>query len=152
MEDINICFTTIQKLHSDLYAEKENALTFEDFKTQKIVLLSDEAHHGQTQTKQNTIFKADEKPNWENTVLSIFQQNKENILFEFTATMDFMNKAVETKYIPKVIYKYDLRQFRNDKFSKDVEILRSDTDKKGRILLALILNQYRQDVNLEILI
>ena len=145
-EDINICFTTIQKLHSDLYSEKENSLTFEDFKTQKIVLLADEAHHGQTQTKQNTIFKVDEKPNWENTVLSIFQQNKENILLEFTATMDFMNKAVEAKYIPKVIYKYDLRQFRNDKYSKDVEILRSDTDKKGRILLALLLNQYRQDV------
>jgi type III restriction enzyme len=145
-EDINICFTTIQKLHSDLYSEKENSLTFEDFKTQKIVLLSDESHHGQVQTKQNTLFKSDEKPNWENTVINIFQQNKENILLEFTATMDFMNKAVEQKYIPKVIYKYDLRQFRNDKFSKDVEILRSDTDKKGRILLALILNQYRQDV------
>ncbi|MEK6928011.1 MAG: DEAD/DEAH box helicase family protein [Nanoarchaeota archaeon] len=145
-EDINICFTTIQKLHSDLYAEKENSLTFEDFKNQKIVFLADEAHHGQTQTKQNTIFKVDEKPNWENTVLSIFQQNKENILLEFTATMDFMNKAMEAKYISKVIYKYDLRQFRNDKFSKDVEILRSDTDKKGRILLALILNQYRQDI------
>lgn len=145
-DDINICFTTIQKLHIDLYAEKENSLTFEDFKNQKIVLLADEAHHGQVQTKLNTIFKADEKPNWENTVLSIFQQNKENLLLEFTATMDFMNKAIEVKYIPKVIFKYDLRQFRDDKFSKDVEILRSDTDKKGRILLALMLNQYRQDV------
>ena len=145
-DDINICFTTIQKLHSDLYAEKENSLTFENFKSQNIVLLSDEAHHGQVQTKQNTLFKADEKPNWENTVENIFKQNKENILLEFTATMDFMNKAVETKYIPKVIYRYDLRQFRNDKFSKDIEILRSDTDTKGRIILALILNQYRQDV------
>jgi len=145
-EDINICFTTIQKLHSDLYAEKENSLTFEDFKSKKIVLLSDESHHGQVQTKQNVIFKELEKPNWENTVLNIFQQNKENILLEFTATMDFMNKAIEQKYIPKVIFRYDLKQFRNDKYSKDVEILRSDTDKKGRILLALVLNQYRQDI------
>ena len=80
--------------------------------------------------------------------MSIFLQNKENILLEFTATMDFMNKAVETKYIPRVIYRYDLRQFRNDKFSKDVEILRSDTDKKGRILLALILNQHLDDIDL----
>lgn len=145
-EDINICFTTIQKLHSDLYAEKENSLTFEDFKSQKIVLLSDETHHGQVQTKQKAIFKSDEKPNWENTVENIFEQNEENILLEFTATMGFMNKAVEDKYKSKLIYKYDLKQFRNDKFSKDVEILRSDTDKKGRILLALILNQYRQEV------
>lgn len=146
-DDINICFTTIQKLHSDLYSEKENSLTFEDFKTQKIVFLSDESHHGQVQTKQNTLFKSDEKPNWENTVVNIFQQNRENILLEFTATMDFnTNKSIEEKYKSKLIYKYDLRQFRNDKFSKDVEILRSDTDKKGRILLAVILNQYRQDI------
>lgn len=145
-EDINICFTTIQKLHFDIYAEKENSLTFEDFNNKKIVLLSDEAHHSQAGTKQNSLLKEFEKPNWENTVLNIFQQNRDNILLEFTATMDFLNKSIEEKYKPKVIFRYDLRQFRNDKFSKDVEILRADADKKGRILLALILNQYRQDV------
>ncbi len=145
-EDINICFTTIQKLHSDLYVEKENSLTFEDFRNKKVVLIADEAHHGQSKTKQKTLFKSDEKPNWENTVEYILKQNKENILLEFTATMDFMNKAIEDKYKLKLIYKYDLKQFRSDKFSKDVEILRSDTDKKGRTLLALLLNQHRQDV------
>ena len=146
-ENINICFTTIQKLHSDLHSEKENALTFDDFENKKIVLLADEAHHGQAQTKQmDALDKKIENPSWENTVLKIFSQNKENMLLEFTATMDFLNKKIEKKYISKVIYKYDLKQFRNDRFSKDVEILRSDTDKKGRILLALVLNQYRQDI------
>src|SRR3990172_1205872 len=29
-QDINICFTTIQKLHSDLTTEKENAITYDD--------------------------------------------------------------------------------------------------------------------------
>ena len=145
-DDINICFTTIQKLHTDIYSEKENSMTAEDFKDKKIVFLSDESHHGQVQTKQKTLNPEDEKPNWENTVIKLFNQNQENILLEFTATMDFMNKAIEDKYLNKVIYRYDLREFRNDKYSKDVEILRSDTDKKGRILLALILNQYRQDV------
>jgi type III restriction enzyme len=67
--------------------------------------LADEAHHGQVKTKQKTIFKADEKPNWENTVENIFSQNRENILLEFTATMDFMNSALEDKYITKLIYK-----------------------------------------------
>jgi type III restriction enzyme len=43
--DLNICFTTIQKLHSDLTAQKENALTYEDFRRHKIVLIADEAHH-----------------------------------------------------------------------------------------------------------
>ncbi|MEK6910527.1 MAG: DEAD/DEAH box helicase family protein [Nanoarchaeota archaeon] len=145
-DGINICFTTIQKLHSDLYTEKENSLTFEDFKENKIVFISDEAHHGQVHTKQQTLLREFEKPNWENTVLNIFGKNKENILLEFTATMDFMNKSIEQKYINKVIYKYDLRSFRGDKYSKDIEILRSDADKKGRILLAIILNQYRQDI------
>ena len=142
-DDVNVCFTTIQKLHSDLNLEKENSLTFEDFKNQGIVLLADEAHHGQVKTKQRTLR---ETANWENTVESIFKQNKRNVLLEFTATMDFMNDAIGRKYFRKIIYMYDLKSFRQDKFSKDVEILRSDTDKKGRILLALILNQYRQDV------
>ena len=34
-QDINISFTTIQKLHSDLTTIKENALTFQDFKNKK---------------------------------------------------------------------------------------------------------------------
>ena len=33
--DINIRFTTIQKLHSDLTTERENALTFDDFKKEE---------------------------------------------------------------------------------------------------------------------
>ena len=43
--DINICFTTIQQLHTDMTTKKENALTPENFAEKKIVLLSDEAHH-----------------------------------------------------------------------------------------------------------
>ena len=50
-DDINLCFTTIQKLHLDVNSEKENALTFEDFRQHKIVLIADEAHHINTQTK-----------------------------------------------------------------------------------------------------
>lgn len=143
--DINICFTTIQKLHTDLHNEKENSLTIEDFRNQKIVLISDEAHHGQVQTKngQKEMF---EKPNWENTVESIFKQNSSNLLLEFTATMDFLNKSIADKYKNKIIYKYELKEFRNDGYSKDVELLHTDTDKKGRIIQAIILSQYRQEV------
>jgi type III restriction enzyme len=36
---INICFTTIQKLHGDLINEKENSITFEDFKDIKFALI-----------------------------------------------------------------------------------------------------------------
>ena len=53
--DTNIRFTTIQKLHSDLTTEKENALTFDDFKNKKVVLLSDEAHHMNVSTRAQQI-------------------------------------------------------------------------------------------------
>jgi type III restriction enzyme len=152
--DINICFTTIQKLHSDLHNEKENGLSFSDFKDKDIALLADEAHHGQVKTKKKKdLFSSDDeedvddsKPSWENTIERIFQKNAKNLLLEFTATMDFTEKAIAEKYKNKVLYKYDLKEFRNDGYSKDPEILATDTDKKGRILQAIILNQYRQDV------
>jgi hypothetical protein len=41
-DEINICFTTVQGLFSDFHNEKENALTIEDFKENKIALIADE--------------------------------------------------------------------------------------------------------------
>lgn len=144
--DINVCFTTLQKLHGDLTIEKEGMLTYEDFKNKKVVLLSDEAHHTQKQTKQEGLGTALEEANWENTVEKVFQQNVHNLLLEFTATMDFAHGAIVTKYRNKVLYRYDLKQFRNDGYSKDPQILSSDTDKNGRMLQAIIVSQYRQEV------
>jgi type III restriction enzyme len=142
-KDINICFTTIQKLHSDLYNEKENSITPEDFKSKKIVFISDEAHHGQVQTRNGELFG---KPNWENTVENIFKKNSQNLLLEFTATMDLSHQEINEKYKSKIIYKYDLKEFRKDRFSKEIELLHTDTNRKDRIIQALILNQYRQEV------
>ena len=140
--DINICFTTIQKLHSDLTTAKEDALTYEDFRDKKIVLLADEAHHINTSTKAGReLFES-----WENTVERIFRQNVDNLLLEFTATLDYTHTDLVEKYCNKVLFKYDLRQFRNDGYSKDVYIVRSDFNEKDRILLALIVNQYKQEV------
>jgi len=140
--DINICFTTIQKLHSDLTTEKENALTFEDFRKHRVVLIADEAHHINVKTKSEIeMFES-----WENTVERIFTQNEDNLLLEFTATHDYATPAMVNKYRHKVIIRYDLLQFRNDRFSKDVVIVQSDFDQRERILQALILNQYKQEV------
>lgn len=113
-DDINICFTTIQKLHSDLHNEKENSLTFEDFKDKKIVLLADEAHHNNAQTKAKAKNGEAliEAPSFENTVEKILNKNPANLLLEFTATLDFWNKDIENKYINKILYKYDLIHFR----------------------------------------
>ena len=147
-KSINICFTTIQKLHSDLTAEKENALTFEDFQKKEIVLLADEAHHINVQTRAQQLELAleDQKPSWENTVENIFNANANNLLLEFTATHDYENPNIVDKYRNKIIYRYDLVNFRNDRFSKDVVLVHSDLDPQSRILQALILNQYKEEV------
>ena len=146
--DINICFTTIQKLHSDLTAQKENALTYEDFRKHKIVLIADEAHHINVKTKagENGGEQSDFLDNWESTVERIFQQNEDNLLLEFTATHDYATPAMVNKYRNKVIFRYDLLQFRNDGYSKDVVIVQSDFEQRERILQALILSEYKQAV------
>ena len=140
--DINICFTTIQQLHIDLNTQKENALTYEDFRDKKIVLLADEAHHINTSTKAGQGLLV----SWENTVERIFGQNADNLLLEFTATLDYNHSSLVDKYRNKVLYKYDLRQFRNDGYSKDVYIVQADFEEEDRIIQALILNQYKQEV------
>ena len=140
--DINICFTTIQQLHIDLTTQKENVLTYEDFRDKKIVLLADEAHHINTSTKAGQKLLV----SWENTVERIFGQNVDNLLLEFTATLDYNHRSLADKYHNKVLYKYDLQQFRNDGYSKDVFIVQADFEEKDRIIQALILNQYKQEV------
>lgn len=146
--DINICFTTVQKLHSDLTSEKENAITYEDFKDKRIVLIADEAHHIQAKTKRKNNNKGLEldESSWENTVERVFWQNDDNILLEFTATLDYTHPSIVDKYRNKVLCRYDLREFRNDGYSKDVFIVQSDLPDTDRILQALILNQYKQEV------
>jgi len=149
LNDINICFTTIHKLHGDIYIEKENSLTIEDFKQHKIVFISDEAHHINKKTRSQMTIAQLSKPNWENTVDRIFNQNYENLLLEFTATLDYEHKNIAEKYKPKVIFRYDLRQFKDDGYSKDVNLLRSEMTDDERIVQAIILNQYKQDIALK---
>ncbi len=140
--DISICFTTIQNLQNTLNADKENAVTLEDFRNQKFVLLADEGHHLNASTKKGEELFA----SWEDTVKSILGQNEDNLLLEFTATLDYAHKNLVDKYRRKVLYRYDLRQFRNCGYSKDVYIVRSEFEEKDRIIQALILNQYKQAV------
>jgi len=141
--NINIKFTTIQKLHGDLDKTKENSLTYEDFQSIRIVLIADEAHHLNSASKKGQLST---QGTWENTVDTIFNQNIENILLEFTATLDYETKEIVSKYKNKVIFKYDLAQFRNDRYSKEINLIRSMYGEKERIIQALILNIYRQEL------
>lgn len=140
-QNINIKFTTIQQLHLDLNNTKENSVTYEDFKDKKIALIADEAHHISAGTKQGNLFGS-----WEGTVMQILEQNFDNILLEFTATLDYESAGISEKYKDKVIQKYDLAQFRIDKYSKEINLIRSLYDEKERIIQALILNLYRQEL------
>lgn len=144
--NINIKFTTIQQLHFDLNNTKENSVTFEDFKNNKIVLIADEAHHLSSGTKNRQRLIDAFVPTWENTVDKILNQSYDNILLEFTATLDYESREIVTKYQDKVLYKYDLAQFRNDKYSKEINLIRSLYDEQDRIIQSLILNLYRQEL------
>ncbi|MDI6689562.1 MAG: DEAD/DEAH box helicase family protein [Actinomycetota bacterium] len=144
-EDINILFTTIQGLHIRLNFPKENVLTEEEFEGKDIVLISDEAHHLQIITRNQKELELEKS--WEFTVLKkIFEKNPKNILLEFTATIDLGNQNIRQKYEDKIIFQYDLKQFRLDKFSKEIEVLQADLEPIDRALQAVILSQYRRKI------
>ena len=144
---INISFSTTQGLHMDMWMAKENGMSFDDFDDQKVVLISDEAHHLNVDTKKK--MSAEEESSyhsWEQTVKNIFSRNADNILLEFTATCDLTNAAIKAAYENKIIFDYALAKFYNDRYSKDIITLRSDLSVMDRALQALVLSQYRLKV------
>ncbi|WP_206465013.1 hypothetical protein, partial [Brachyspira hampsonii] len=90
--------------------------------------------------------KKNTNENWESTVQTIFQSNKDNFLLEFTATIDYENKSIVDKYLDKTIFKYDLLKFRQDLYSKEIDIIQNDVDKKYLMLGAVILSEYRREI------
>ena len=148
-DDINIVFSTIQGLHSRLNAPRENSLTYDDFENEKIVLISDEAHHINAETQKTSKLNQTELfdlNTWESTVNRIFNANAENILLEFTATIDLTNPQIVEKYQDKIIFDYPLKEFRLDGYSKEVKVLQSDIQPFDRALQAILLSQFRRKV------
>jgi type III restriction enzyme len=144
---INICFSTTQGLHMDMWFAKENGMTFDDFDNQKVVLISDEAHHLNVETKKKMSTEEKESyHSWEQTVKKIFIKNADNVLLEFTATCDLDNLVIKTAYENKIIFNYQLKNFYKDRYSKDIITFRSDLDLMDRSFQALILSQYRLKV------
>ncbi len=148
-QGINLLFSTIQGLHTMLNTPRENALTYSDFAGRPIVLISDEAHHINALTKTSGRRSAGEAENintWEATVNRIFQAHPENLLLEFTATVELSHPAVAAKYRDKLLYDYPLKQFREDGYSKEVYTLQADLPQMERALQAAVVSQYRQKV------
>lgn len=142
---INIVFTTIQGLHEHLEKPAENNLSYSQFEGKKIVLIGDEAHHNNAKTMLSSQDVEDNK-NWESTVEKIMGVSTDNILLEFTATIDMEDPNIFKKYKDRVIFRYDLKKFRLDGYSKDVFLYSVDSDIENRMLQAMIISQSRMKI------
>ncbi len=142
---INIYFSTIQGLFSLFTKAKENAITLEDLKDQKLVFLADEAHHLNTETKKKlNDSEASEKRNWESVVKLALEQNKDNLLLEFSATIP-KEKSVKEKYENLKAFTYTLKQFSEDKFCKNIYSLSYENKElETRFLGACVSSLYKE--------
>ena len=145
-DSINIVFTTIQKLHQDLNTPRENRLSYEQFKDISVVMLADEAHHLNAGLSKS---EKDDNTSWTSTIEMIQKTAKKSSIFEFTATIDLTNQAIAQKYQNSLLFKYDLKEFRLDKYSKDVLFHLVDGDVNHRMLQAIIISQYRKKIALK---
>ncbi len=146
-EDINILFSTIQGLHTRLNNPQENSITFDDFTDQDVVLISDEAHHINSLTKKKlTGTELEVERSWENTVSRIFDSNSENIMLEFTATLELSHPEVAAKYNHKLLFDYPLAQYRADGYSKEVKTNQVDFEPIERALVSTLISQYKKKI------
>ncbi|GAA8582696.1 DEAD/DEAH box helicase family protein [Helicobacter pylori] len=142
---INIYFSTIQGLFSLFTKAKENAISIEDLKDQKLVFLADEAHHLNTETKKKlNDSEASEKRNWESVVKLALEQNKDNLLLEFSATIP-NEKSVKDKYENLKVITYTLKEFSEDKFCKNIYSLSYENKElETRFLGACVSSLYKE--------
>ncbi|WP_322959046.1 DEAD/DEAH box helicase family protein [Mycoplasmopsis cynos] len=143
-DDIEILFTTTQKLHMDLFEAKENSLTYDDFENNKVVFISDESHHVNSLTKNPTNDEKNAKKSWEESVMNALHSNRDSIMLEFTATCDLKDKNVLNKYQDKIVFNYPLISFRESGYTKDFQNFATDTDLWTRTLIALVMSEYRK--------
>ncbi len=142
---ISIYFSTIQGLFSLLTKVKENAITIEDLKDQKLVFLADEAHHLNTETKKKlSDAESNEKRNWESVVKLALEQNKDHLLLEFSATIP-NEKSVKDKYKNLTVFTYPLKTFSEDKFCKNIYSLSYENKEiETRFLGACVSSLYKE--------
>lgn len=142
---IYLKLATVQRVASDIYTQKENAMGEEDYAKNKVVILGDEAHHFSASTKS----EKETEQSWEKAVSTILNANQDNRLLEFTATMDLENKNVYEKYKDKVLYRYELDRFIQDKYSKNVKRIQSSNTDIDNMMNVILLSEYRRRYALE---
>ncbi|MDO4433718.1 MAG: DEAD/DEAH box helicase family protein [Alysiella sp.] len=166
-QGIEIKFTSIQKLYNDIPVEHENQTTLADLHKLNIVMLGDEAHHLNTQTKKDSqneeldwekelteksSQKEIERKGWEHMVLELILKKNgkpsQNVLLEFTATLP-EHDAIQQKYTDKIIAQFDLKDFLQAGFTKEINLVSSTLAKKERVLHALLFAWYRHQIALK---
>jgi len=168
-QEIEIKFTSIQKLYNDIHIEKENRTTLTDLHTKNIVMLADEAHHLNTETQRKnggqkeadfteltdrSSVKDIEKKGWEHTVINLILNKNDtnienkNVLLEFTATVP-ATESIAKKYEDKIIYQFGLKEFLQAGYTKEINLVSSTLDKKERVLQALLFQWYRHKIALK---
>lgn len=144
---IYLKLSTIHKIHDELNSYKENCITYDDLAEIPLVLLGDEAHHFNAETKAKGKSKTSteyEELTWERTIENILALQDKNRLLEFTATINLDNREIYQKYKDKVVYQYDLKKFMTDGFSKKVMLLEANQHDDEKMLDAVLLSQYRK--------
>lgn len=171
-DDMEVLFTSIHKLHNSIYAQRENAVVLEELQKKNIVMLGDEAHHLNADTKKKkgeqgeldlTTTELNEKASdeiieksWEDTVIrkilhkGVYPNAVQNgnVLLEFTATVP-RDAAVKEKYADKTIFSFDLKEFLKAGYTKEINLVASGFNKQQRVLQALLFNWYRYKVAMD---
>lgn len=147
--DINFTFLIINTLYNRLREPHENQLSLEDFKQNKIVVIADEAHHLNVDTRSKKKREAEEAENWETVVRSAIKANPNGMLLEFTATVDLKNENIRAKYTDKLVYRYSFLEFNKDGYSKEVQFLYNEEtqiedQKRLLIVNAVALSEFRR--------
>ncbi|WP_240511940.1 DEAD/DEAH box helicase family protein [Paludifilum halophilum] len=137
---IYLKLATVQSVATDIYTQKENAMGEEDYAKHKVVILGDEAHHYSATTKS----EKETEQSWESAISTILNAREDNLLLEFTATIDLDNKNIYEKYKDKVIYRYALDRFIQDKYSKNVKRIQSSNADIENMLNVVLLSEYRR--------
>ena len=146
---INFMFFSTSMLYNRLKEDKENGITAEDFANNNIVIIADEAHRLNVDTRGKSKKDIEEILNWETAVMTAIKAREENILLEFTATVDLANQSIHEKYEDKIVVRYDFLEFNKDGYSKDVKFLynqESHIEDQKRLLIinAVALSEYRR--------
>ena len=134
---INISITSYQTLNSLLNTPVENAFNLADVKNKRIVIIADEAHHLNAGVDEYS-------SKWEESVNKVLNNNFDNFLLEFTATINWNDKNLLEKYYNKCIYRYDLKNFYESGYTKSIGLLQRSVEIDNLMFGVIILSKYRQ--------